>query len=199
VLAVAFTLSKRNATAQLELDAEAITSGSNQLVSAQTEIAAWKGTVIAFSNQCETSKSASLTYSNRFVEAESALATTTEQLSGQITNLNHQITQSEAEKQGLSRRIGDLGDQLAGLTNQITSTRASLDQAHKDYALLENRFRRDVAERVVVERKFNNTSELQDQLEYLKWNPAVEISADSIREGLNVVVKSNLCYVIAPE
>ena len=65
--------------------------------------------------------------------------------------------------------------------------------------LLDNRFRRDVAERVIVERKFNNRTELKAQLEYLEWSPDREISEDRIREGLNVVVKSNLCYVIAPE
>jgi len=65
---------------------------------------------------------------------------------------------------------------------------------------LENRFRRDVAERVIAERKFNNRTELKAQLENLQWNPAQEISEDRIREGLNVVVgKSNVCYVIAPE
>jgi hypothetical protein len=36
-------------------------------------------------------------------------------------------------------------------------------------------------------------------MEYLQWNPTKQISEDRIREGLDVVVKSNLCYVIAPE
>jgi hypothetical protein len=99
----------------------------------------------------------------------------------------------------LGQHIGSLTNQIAGLTNQLASSRTNLDQANKDYALLENRFRRDVAERVVVERKFNNDTELKNQLEFLKYNPNVKISEDRIREGLNVVVKSNICYVIAPE
>jgi molecular chaperone GrpE (heat shock protein) len=110
------------------------------------------------------------------------------------------MTQSESEKQASSQELAAMTNQIAELTNQIASAQASLFQANKDYALLENRFRRDVAERVIAERKFNNRTELKAQLENLQWNPAKEISEDRIREGLNVVVgKSNLYYVIAPE
>ena len=55
-----------------------------------------------------------------------------------------------------------------------------------------------MAERVVVERKFNNPSELQAQMQYLKKHPAGVISADSIYAGLDVEVKSNAVHVISP-
>ena len=87
---------------------------------------------------------------------------------------------------------------MAGLTGQIALTTSNLNQVNKDYALLENRLRRDVAARVVVERKFNNPSELQTQLQYLKEHPAAEVSADSIYAGLDVEVQSNAFHVIAP-
>jgi hypothetical protein len=77
-------------------------------------------------------------------------------------------------------------------------TGSNLDLANKNYALLENRLRRDVAARVVVERKFNNPSELRAQLEYLKQHPAEEVSADSIYAGLDVEVVSNAFHVISP-
>ena len=203
-LAVFLFVSKRNNDAQHETDAEAITSTSNLLSSCQTEVAAFKEEAITLSNRLETCQSTSLTFSNGLTEAKSALATTKEGLDRQITDLNRQITrqttQSETEKQASNQRIADLANQNAELTNQIASARASLLQANKDYVLLDNRFRRDVAERVIVERKFNNRTELKAQIEYLLWNPSKEISEDRIREGLNVVVgKSNLCYVIAPE
>jgi predicted nucleic acid-binding Zn-ribbon protein len=134
------------------------------------------------------------------IEAKSAHATAKEDLNRQINDLNRRITQSESEKQASSQQLSAMTNQIAELTNQIASAQASLLQANKDYALLENRFLRDVAERVIVERKFNNRTELKAQLEYLQWSPASEISEQRIREGLNVVVgRSNLCYVIAPE
>ena len=195
---------KQNNDSRHEKDAEAIFTTSNLLSSCQTEAAAFKERALTLSNSLETCQSTSLTFSNELIEAKSAFASAKEGLDRQIADLNGQITrqttQSETEKQASSERIADLTHQLAELTNQIASTRASLLQANTNYVLLENRFRRYVAERVMVERKFNNRKELQAQLEYLLWNPSREISEDRIREGLNVVVgKSNLCYVIAPE
>ena len=202
-LVASLFVSKQNNDAQHEKDAEAIMSASNLLSSCQTEVAAFKEKALTLSNWLETCQSTSLTFSNELVEAKSALATAKEGLDRQITDLKGQITrqttQSETEKQASSERVADLSHQVAQLTNQVASSRATLLQANSDYVLLENRFRRDVAERVIAERKFNNRTELKAQLEYLLWNPSREISEDRIREGLNVVVKSNLCYVIAPE
>jgi chromosome segregation ATPase len=202
-LVVALFVSKRNNDAQNEKDAETITTASNLLSSAQTEVTDVKGKVLTLSNQLETCQSTSLTFSNGLIEAKSAMATAKEGFERQLTDLNQQITrqstQLETEKQASTQSIVALTRQVAELTNQIASVQASLLQANKDYVLLENRFRRDVAERVIVERKFNNRSELKARMDYLLWNPGKEISEDRIRDGLNVVVKSNLCYVIAPE
>ncbi len=100
----------------------------------------------------------------------------------------------------MNQRVTDLTSQLTirmgNLTQQLTATKASLDQANQDYALLENRFRIDVAERVVVERKFNNPSELQAQLQNLKQNPAKVISAESIYAGLDVEVKADRAHIL---
>jgi chromosome segregation ATPase len=206
-LVVSLFVSKQKNDAQHQQDAGAIISASNLLSSCQTEVAGFKERALTLSNSLETCQSTSLTLSNQLIEAKSAFATAKERLDRQITEFNRQVTdlnrqtaQWETEKQASSERIADLTRQLAELTNQIASARASLFEANKDYALLDNRFRRDVAERVIVERKLNNRAELKAQLEYLLWNPSKEISEDRIREGLNVVVgKSNLCYVIAPE
>ena len=199
-LAIALFSSKRDSEEQHAKDAETITSASNLLSSAWKEVAAVKGNVLTLSNQLETSKSTSLTFSNQVIEAQSALASAKEVSERQLTELKGQSTQLETEKQALSQRIAERTNHISDLTNQIAAAQTNLLQASKEYALLENRFRRDVAERVIVERRFNNRQELKAQLELLQWNPAREISEDRIREGLNVVVgKSNLCYVIAPE
>jgi predicted nucleic acid-binding Zn-ribbon protein len=199
-LAIALFSSKRDNDEQHAKDAETISSASNLLSSAWREVAAVKGNVSTLSNQLEISQSAALTFSNQLIEAQSALAIAKETSERQITDLKAQSAQLETEKQASSQRIAELTNHISDLTNQIASAQTNLLQASKEYALLENRFRRDVAERVIVERRFNNRSELKARLEYLQWNPVLEISEDRIREGLNVVVgKSNLCYVIAPE
>jgi chromosome segregation ATPase len=138
-------------------------------------------------------------FSNQLVEAQSTIAQNTEQ----ITNLNEQLAVVESEKQTLDQRVMDLNsqmtNQIADLAGRLATTRTDLDQLTKGCLLLEDRFRRDVAERVVAERKFNNLSALQDQMKYLKKNPAGAITAEGIYKGLDIVVKSNTFYVYSPE
>jgi chromosome segregation ATPase len=193
-LVVSLVVIKRGDNAQHDSDAAAINDFSNQLDSAQTEVAFCKGTLLTLSNSLNQSQSASLTFSNQLTAAESNLAVA----AGQITNLTQQVAAVESENQTNGGRIMDLTNQMAGLTTQIGLATASLGQANTNYALLENRLRRDVAERTVVERKFNNPSELQAQLQYLRKHPAEEVSADGILAGLDVEVKSNVFHVIAP-
>jgi chromosome segregation ATPase len=186
---------KRGDTAQHETDAGALAGCSNQLALAQAQIIGCNEMMRALSNRLDESLSVSATFSNRLAETQSTMVLDTDQ----ITNLTRQVAAVESEKQAADRRVVDLTSRLAGLTRQIASNQVSLAQANQDYALLENRLRRDVAERVVVERKFNNPLVLQAQLQDLKRHPAGVISADSIYAGLDVEVKSNAFHVIAPE
>ena len=195
VVVISLVMVKRNDEAQHENDAGALAGCSNQLTLAQAQITGCNEMLLALSNRLEESESASFASSNRLTEAESNLVLDTQR----ITNLTPGVAAVESEKQALDQRVMDLTNQTAGLTRQIASNQVSLEQAYKDYALLENRLRRDVAGRLVVERKFNNPSELQAQLQNLKKHPAGVISAESIYAGLDVEVISNAFHVISPE
>jgi len=195
VLVIALVMMKRGDDAQHENDAGAIAGFSNQLDSAQMQIAACNGTILTFSNSLNESQSASLTFSNQLTEAESTIALDT----GQIPSLNLQVAELVSENQTFGQRVMDLTNQMTALTRQIAVTQTNLDQANKDYALLENRFRIDVAERLVMQRKFYNRAELQAQIQRLKEDPFVqEISEQSIYAGLDVEVKLNTFHVISP-
>ena len=207
VLVISLVMMKRGNDAQLEKDAGAIADFSNLVDSAQIQIAAGNGTILTFSNSLNESQAASLTFSNQLTEAESAVALDTEQ----ITNLNLHVAVLASENQTLGQRVMDLTNQMTSqvsqmtsqvtaLTRQIALTQTNLDQANKDYVLLENRFRIDVAERLVMQRKFYNRAELQAQIQRLKEDPFVqEISEESIYAGLDVEVKSNTFHVISPD
>ena len=196
VLVISLVMVKHSDNAQHDSDVAAITDYSNRLDSAHTDIAIGNGRILTLSNSLDASWSATSTFSNQLMDAQATVARAT----GQITNLNLRVAGVESENQTLKARVTDLTgqmtNQVADLTQQLNSTKASLDQANKDYALLENRFRIDVAERVVVERKFNNPSALEAQIQNLKQNPAEVISAQSIYAGLDVEVKSDRFHVI---
>jgi len=199
VLVISLVMMKRGDDAQHESDAGAFADVSNQLNSAVAEIATCNGTILTFSNSLSESQSASLTFSNQLMEAQSTIAQDAEQ----ITNVSQRLAAVESEKQTLDQRVMDLNsqmtNQIADLAGRLATTRTDLDQLTKGCLLLEDRFRRDVAERVVAERKFNNLSALQDQMKYLKKNPAGAITAEGIYKGLDIVVKSNTFYVYSPE
>lgn len=209
VLVAAFIFVKHGDNVQHDADAGAITDFSNQLDSAQIQISTYVGTVITYSNSLDEfsnnlvtisnslgeCQSASLAFSNQLVQAQSTIALDAEQL----TNLDRQNAEFASANQTMAQRISDLTNQIAGLTAQIALTQTNLAQAGKDYAILENRLRQDVAARLVAERKFNNLSELQAQIRELKQNPSEEISAESIYAGLDVEVRSNTFHVISPD
>jgi chromosome segregation ATPase len=199
VLVISLIVVKSGDNTQHENDAGMSAGYSNRLDSAQTEIAFGNGRILTLSNSLDESWSAALTFSNHLVEAQSTVARD----AGQITSLNQRVAGAESDNQSLTQRVADLTGQLtnqvASLTRQLTSAKAGLDQANANYALLENRLRRDVAERLVMQRKFYNLSELKAQMETLKDDPfAPHISEQSIYAGLDVEVRSNSVYVISP-
>ncbi len=200
LLAIGLAATKWSDNAQLDTADNAIDDYSNRLDTAQTQISIRDGTLLMLSN---TLAGTSLTLSNQLAEAQSTVAFQSEQ----ITNLNQQVATTTTENLALGRSVMNLTNQLAALTSRNAETEASLagantnlTQAYKDYAKLENRLRRDVAERLVVQRKFNSIPELQAQLESLKQFPVGVISPEDIYAGLNVVVNADgKFYVISPD
>jgi hypothetical protein len=200
VLVISLIVIKRNDDAQQESDTGAITDYSNQLSSAQTQISIYQGTIIVQSNSLAEWQSSALTFSNNLTAAE----TTNVLEVDQIKNLTGQVAAAKSENQTLQEQFTDLNtqmtNQVASLTKQNATTEASLEQANKDYQLLENRLRRDVAERVLEDRKFNNLDQLRAQITKVKKNPAKEISADNFYTDLGVEVNSNGSFhVISPD
>ena len=99
----------------------------------------------------------------------------------------------------LTNKVAELSGQFALTQTNLAQTTQDLAQARKDYTLLDNRFRRDVAERVVVERKFNTYAEVEAQTKKL-WSKSMPLATpESIYAGLNVEVKANgEAHVITP-
>src|SRR5258708_3362922 len=87
-LLVALFLTKRSDNAQHETDAGTITELSNTLAVAQSQVVSCNGTIAGLSNGLDECQSASLTFSNNLVAAQSAVALGAEQ----IANLTGRVT-----------------------------------------------------------------------------------------------------------
>jgi chromosome segregation ATPase len=200
VLVIALVATKRNQHDQHENDTGVIGDYSNQLSSAQAELEVRQGRILTVSNSLEESLSNSSALSNQMTGTLSALALEKEQ----STNLNRRVAEVESENQTLGGLVAGLTNQIASLSRQLASNEVSLNVASNDcvrnYTLLENRLRRDVADRVIVDREFNDPLELQAQIERLKLHPAPPVTAHSIYDGLDVEVESNgTFHVLSPE
>ncbi len=202
VLVAALFFVKQGDNARHDNDTASIVDFSNRLDSAQLQIATDTGALILATNAFDTFRVTAQTFSNQLTQAQSARVLSADQ----ITNLNRQVAELQSEKQGLQalqvaadRQVMDLTNQMAGLAQQLALTRTNLAQAGRDYSLLENRLRQDVAQRVMVERKFNSPSELQAQIENLQWNAPQAVSDRSIYAGLDVQVRADGSFrVLAP-
>jgi len=204
-LAVALFLTRQSDNALLDTANTSINDFSNRLDSAQTQLSERNGSLLIVSNNLVESQSAVLTFSNQLMDAKSAVAAGAEQ----ITNLTRQAAQLadvQALNKTLNRNIMNLTNALAEYAQQLASTKSSLAdtnlvlaQAYKDFSLLENRFRIDVAERTVLERKLRSVTELQAQIDKLKKTPAAPVTEATIYAGLDVEVRSNgTVHVITP-
>ena len=201
-LAVTLYLTKQSDNAQHTTDGAAILDLSNELSTAQAQYAANSDTIITLSNSLAQAQSGSLTLSNQLADAQSSLSSNADQ----IASLNTKVAEIETTNQAVNQHATALAGQVTVLTQQLSLTQTNLAgvnealaQANDQYGLLENRFRINVAERVVMQRKFYNRRELQKQLDSLKNFPSVEVSDDMIYAGLDVEVRSNgTFHVIKP-
>ena len=201
-LAVTLYLTKQSDSAQHTTDGAAILDLSNELSTAQAQYAANSDTIITLSNSLAQAQSGSLALSNQLADAQSSLSSNADQ----IASLNTKVSEIETTNEAVNQHATALAGQVTALTQQLSLTQTNLAgvnealaQANDQYGLLENRFRINVAERVVMQRKFYNPRELQKQLDSLKNFPSVEVSDDMIYAGLDVEVRSNgTFHVIKP-
>ena len=200
-LLVAFFLTKQGATAQHDTDTASITEFSNTLTAAQSQITDWRGTMINLSNHLDECQSAALATSNTLAAAQTTIAAD----ATQITDLTQQVARLGSENQALGRSAMEmtnaLNSQLATLNEKVTLLATNLEDVQRDHVLLEDRLRRDVAERLVIQRQFYNPEALQAQMNKLKDAAgSLDVTADKIYAGLDIEVRSNgSIHVLSPE
>ncbi len=194
VLAIGLFFTKQSATSQREADTVVINDYSNRLDMATMQIVGRDGALLNLSNRLEQTLVDTVSLSNQLSAAASSLA----RHSDLFTNLTAELTGLKADKVTLEHSVTDLKDQLDGVKQQFSASQASLKETNnalidtrKQNALISDRLRQDVAERLLAERKFANPAELQSQIKKLQTNPTKEISLQSIYAGLDVEVRSN--------
>lgn len=114
-------------------------------------------------------------YSNKLVVVTSELAKTEEQAKAAAAKAQEEIGIREkrieglqGEKDDLSERLADLNRKAGGLQAQIEETERRLAASQGDREVLQKELRRMMAEKVELDRRFQDLTAVKEQLRMLK-------------------------------
>jgi uncharacterized protein involved in exopolysaccharide biosynthesis len=190
--AVALVVLKRQAEAQHTASARTISDFSNQIVKANVSIMDLNQVNVNLSNDLASARQTSLVLSNQLTETTNTLATTTASLQGalqgaqqQITNLNVQITDLEAQNQVLDQRAISLSNTIAALDRQISFTQAKLAASETNNAFLNTQLQGLIAERKELQDKFNDLAVVRAQARKLRDDALIARRLAWMRAGID--------------
>jgi predicted nucleic acid-binding Zn-ribbon protein len=167
---------------------------SNRLDIVNAKVTVRDTQIYSLSNDLATASAAVGDISNQLVQAQA----TVEDQKTQVGKLTSQLTEVNAQNEALNRSLVEATNQYNTLNQLQQTTKASLEQTNsalvqlqKDYGVLGQRLQEDVAQRLVLERRWRNPQMLSDQVDYMKNSPEETITPERIYAGLNVLVSSN--------
>ncbi|MBL9174920.1 MAG: hypothetical protein JNL10_15385 [Verrucomicrobiales bacterium] len=131
------------------------------------------------------------TVSHRLTEMSEALLKTENSAkaaaataAAEIEKRDHQITELEGERDGLTKQMDGLNQEIGSLNGRIQDTERKLAASEGDRAQLQKELKRLLAEKAELERKFNDLAALRDQVRKLKEELSIARRIDLIRRGL---------------
>lgn len=178
-LAIALIAVNNHANKQITSTANTIVNFSNQLSDAHDQIVSLSQVNIVLSNSLSASQQTSSALSNQLNDAQVNIAKANEQ----ITNLDDQVAALENQNKELDQHLTDLTNQLSQLDSQIADTQMKLAKSETNNSFLENELKKQVAERASLEQKFNNLSQVREQVHKLKEEALIATRLQWIREG----------------
>ncbi|HXE42472.1 MAG TPA: hypothetical protein VN516_05560 [Candidatus Baltobacteraceae bacterium] len=178
-LAIALIAINSHANKEIKNSATTIVTFSNQLSEAHDQIVGLSQVNVVLSNNLAASEQTTSTLSNQLSDAQ----TTIVKAEQQITNLNDQVAALETQNKELDQHLTALTNQISQLDTQIAETQMKLSQSQTNNAFLESELKKQVAERTALEQKFNNLSQVREQVHKLKEDALIATRLQWIREG----------------
>jgi septal ring factor EnvC (AmiA/AmiB activator) len=203
ILGVALYFIKTGDNTQIANLSSSLSDCSNRLDIVNAKVTVRDTQIYSLSNDLATASVAVGDISNQLVQAQATL----DDQKSQVGKLNAQLTEANAQNEALNRSLLDATNQYNTLSTLQQATKASLEttnaalvQLQSDYGVLGQRLQEDVAQRLVLERRWRNPQMLSDQVDFMKNSPEETITPERIYAGLNVLVSSNgSVKVLSPE
>ena len=189
-LVIALVAVKKSADDQRNTDALTIGEFSNEWAQVSYTNDELRQVNLTLNNDLETSREAALALSNNLADASNALSLSETSLQGatnQIADLNDRIKDLTTQNQVLDQNVNSLSNQITDLNSQITDTQRQLNDSKTNNAFLTAELQQQMADKADLERKFNDLTEVRNQVKKLRDELFVERRLQWMREGINPV------------
>ena len=177
-LGIALFVAKNDADQQHQADTLNISSLSNQLSSAVSDIDAAKQVNLQLTNDLVQTRQLSEDFSNKLVSAtaksaelvsqveagKASLATAQDKISG----LNKHVADLEAQNNALDQQAAELTNTIVALTGQIKDIQSQLASTRTDKSYLERQLEQLLVQKADLEHKFSDIATVRDQLKKLR-------------------------------
>jgi predicted nuclease with TOPRIM domain len=186
-LAIALALVKNQAATQKANADVSIGNLSNDLVKTSDKLEEQVHVNTKLNTLLDASAKDLAGLTNKIVEVSTTLSKTEESLKAaqdEVAKRDARIAELEAQNQALDQRAADLSNAITNLTSQIDDTKKKLAASEGDKAFLKKELQRLMAEKVELERQFNDLAVLRAQVAKLKEKLAIARRLDWIRRGV---------------
>ena len=170
-LGIALFATKKQGEEQHNTDVNSINSFSNQVVEASDHLKDLSQANLALTNDLAQSRLQGLEFSNSLATTTALLDETRGTLiaaQNQITNLNVQVSDLEAQNKVLDQRAEQLTNTIAQLNTLIAATQDKLTQSEANGAYLQDALQKQMAQKAELEHKFSDINEVRAQMKKLK-------------------------------
>ncbi len=186
-LGVVLFTSKKQAEDEKRVATTTILNLSNDVVKTSSDLTEQVQVNTMLSNDLTKVRSEFGTLTNTFTQVAGSLKKTEVSLKATQTALaerDQKIAALETQNRELDEKAIDLSAALTNLTSQITETQRKLDASEGDKAFLQGELTRLMAEKIQLEKQFNDLDTLRRQVAQLKTDLSIARRMDWIRKGI---------------
>jgi len=180
-LVIALVVIRSQMSGQQKKSTDVIFEFSNQLTTATTTLDDLRQVNLTLNNDLATNRQEAQALSNNLATTSVALQNAQDQL----TNLNARVADLEAQNQTLDQRAADMTNTIATLNAQITETQMKLVTSETNNAFLESELKKQVADKMDLQHKFNDLAVVRTQVQKLRDDAITARRVEWIRQGID--------------
>jgi septal ring factor EnvC (AmiA/AmiB activator) len=191
LLAAGWIYRHYTATSEKKRDVQTISHYSNEWVETTKKLDEQKMVNLSLEHDFATQAEELKTYSNNLASVSANFAKTqteakaaAEVAKEEMRRKDARISELESERDGMSKKMNELTNSISNLETQIAETQHKLEASEGDREFLLKELKRLQAEKLELEKQFNDLALLREQVRKLRDELSVSRRLEWIRRGL---------------